>query len=395
MQKEFDLIIYGATGFTGRLAAQYLLRKNIGSHLRIAIAGRDLQKLKEVQQSCEIKPALIVADSTHPASINEIVQKTHVILSLAGPFALYGEPVIAACAKFGVHYLDITGETPFIRNMIKRYQSEAQNTGARLIPFSGFDSVPADLCVYLALDAAQRQHVNLDQLSFYYRIKGGFNGGTLATALNMAEHHANELFDENSLIPDSTWPKDNISYFKPSYESYLQRWSAPFFMEPINRAVVRRSAWLRTQLCKERNIFHYEERLVMGKRFGFLQASLAIGMLATFGLLSRSSIGRKLIRRLGPKPGEGPSEEIRRQGYFRGTLICRSESIAKLAVHVEREGDPGNEITIALAAESACLAVENAFSSNAKGFLTPSTAFGDQLVKQLEKVGFRFKIEFL
>lgn len=193
MQTKFDLIIYGATGFTGQLAAQYMMRRGIADHLRIAIAGRNLQKLEALQKSCEIKPAILIADSTQVTSIVQMVQQTKVILSLAGPFALYGEPVIAACAKFGVDYLDITGETPFIRSMIKRYQKQALETGARLIPFSGFDSIPADLSVYLGLAAARDRNIELDEMCFYYQIKGGFNGGTLASALNMAEHPSKQL----------------------------------------------------------------------------------------------------------------------------------------------------------------------------------------------------------
>ncbi len=395
MQTEFDLVVYGATGFTGRLAAQYLCRSSLSGQLKVAIAGRNRQKLEEVAQSCEIKPSLVIADSTQSASIEEMVQKAKVVLSFAGPFALHGEPVVAACAKYGRDYLDITGETPFIRSMIDRYQTQAEETGARLIPFSGFDSIPADLSVYLGLAAARSRGLQLDDLSLYYQIKGGLNGGTLASALNIAEHSSGrDLFDPNSLIPDPNWPRGPRPNLKPRFEPVLDRWTAPFFMGPINKAVVRRSSWLRAQQGKPDHPFQYEERMVMGKRLGPLQAGLTTGVLAGFGLLTGNPAGRSLLKRFGPKPGEGPSAETRRNGFFRGQLVCRSQGLCKLIVRMEREGDPGNDITVALAAESARLAAENAFLPGLKGFLTPTLAFGDQLTKRLEQAGFRFKTDF-
>lgn len=396
MQTEFDLVIYGATGFTGRLASQYLTRAGNGEGLRVAIAGRNQQKLEVVQQSCNKKPQIVLADSSRPETIDAMVQKTKVVLSFAGPFAIHGEPVIAACAKWGRDYLDITGETPFIRNMIERYQSEAEKTGARLIPFSGFDSIPADLTVYMGLAAARSRGLILDDLSLYYQIRGGLNGGTLASALNIAEHSSGrELFDPNSLILDPNWPRGPKPDLKPRYEPVLHRWTAPFFMAPVNKAVVRRSSWLRAQHGKADHPFQYEERMVVGKNLGVLQAGLATGVLAGFGLLTGNPIGRGLLRRLGPKPGEGPSDEARKNGFFRSQLVCRSQGVCKLIVRMEREGDPGNEITITLASESAKLAAENAFQPNAKGFITPTVAFGDQLTKRLEQAGFRFRTEFV
>lgn len=396
MQTAFDLVIYGATGFTGRLASQYLTRAGSNDELRIAIAGRSQEKLTAVQASCNKKPQIILADSSDPATIEAMVQQTKVVLSFAGPFALHGEVVIAACAKYGRDYLDITGETPFIRSMIERYQKEALANGSRMIPFSGFDSVPADLTVYLGLAAARSRGLQLDDISFYYQMRGGLNGGTLASALNLAESSSGrELFDPNALIPDPAWPRGPRPDLKPRYEPVLHRWTAPFVMGPVNKAVVRRSSWLRAQQGKADHPFQYEERMVMGRNLGPLQAGLATGVLAGFGLLTGNSAGRSLLRRFGPKPGEGPSEESRKNGFFRGQLVCRSQGLCKLIVRMEREGDPGNEITIALASESARLAAENAFLPNTKGFVTPTTAFGDQLTKRLENAGFRFRTEFV
>jgi len=391
---NFDLVIYGATGFTGRLATQYLMNSEKCNGLRIAIAGRDAKKLEALSQTCTNKPSILIADSSRPESIEAMVKQTKVVLNFAGPFSLYGEPVIAACAKWGVDYLDITGETPFINDMIRLYQDQAIASGARLIPFSGFDSIPADLTVYLALNAAHEHHLQLDELSLYYQIKGGLNGGTLASALHMAENSdKNRLQNASNLTPDWSWPHFSPPTYKPQYESLSSRWTVPFFMDAINKTVVRRSAWLRTQQNQDSKFFQYQERMVMSKRFGYWKAWLAIGFLAGFGFLSSNAVGRNLLKRLGPKPGEGPSIEERQQGFFRGRLVCCYQNVCKLIVSMERQGDPGNEITTVLACESALLAIENAFVTSLTGFLTPSIAFGDNLITRLEKNGFQFKIE--
>ena len=396
MHKKFDLIIYGATGFTGRLATQYLMRKGLGDTLRVAIAGRHSEKLKNLQESCEVKPEIIIADSNQNSSIAAMVEQTKVIVNFAGPFALYGEPVIAACAKYGVDYLDITGETLFISDMIKRYQQQAVKTGARLIPFSGFDSIPADLLVHQALNVAQQHGWTLDKMHHYYQIKGGFNGGTLATALNSAKQtQVRGLRNPYNLIHDQSWSQTSKQVFQPYFEPVIGRWTAPFFMHPINNAVVQHSAWLRAQLGQTSQPLHYEERVVVGQQLGYLKAGFTTAVLTGFYLLSKCSFGRHMLKRIGPKPGEGPSAESRQNGFFRGRLVGYSKGKGKLIVSMEREGDPGNEITIALAIESARLAVENAFLHDRKGFLTPSVAFGDQLTNRLEKAGFRFKTELI
>src|SRR3990167_6170350 len=159
MQNRYDLVIYGATGFAGSVATKHLMESSNLNGMRVAIAGRNKQKLEDLQKLCKFKPDIIIADSNDPASVESMAQSTKVVLNFAGPFAKYAEPVIAACAKLGTHYLDITGETAFIRTMMDRYQEQAKASGARLIPFCGFDSIPADLTTFLALEAASANNV--------------------------------------------------------------------------------------------------------------------------------------------------------------------------------------------------------------------------------------------
>lgn len=400
MQNRYDLVIYGATGFTGSVATKHLMETNDLNGLRIAIAGRDQQKLQELQQSCKIKPDIIIADSTNQASVDAMVQSTKSILNFAGPFAKYAEPVISACAKSGTHYLDITGETAFIRTMIDKYQEQAKTSGARIIPFCGFDSIPSDLTSFLALKTASEKNIKLNEMSLYYQIKGGLNGGTLATVLNMAETNSlSDIQNGNILIADESWPIEPQTRSAPRYEANFSRWSSSFFMGPVNKAVVRRSAWLRSHMNdapeKTEANFLYEERLLMPKNYGFTHAYLTTGFLAGFGMLSKTAIGRDLIRKYGPAPGQGPNEEKRLGGFFSVQLIGRSANQDKVKISMEREGDPGNEITAALAIECARLTAANDFATSEKGFLTPSVAFGTRLFEKLENAGFRFKTEIM
>jgi len=396
MPKNYDLIIYGATGFTGSVATQHLMKSSHFGGMRIAISGRNIDKLKALQQSCEKMPDMVIADSSDPASVDAMVRSTNVLLNFAGPFAWYAEPVISACAEHGTHYLDITGETAFIRDMMDKYQEQAKKSGARLIPFCGFDSVPADLTTFLALETARKNHLHLDELHLYYQIKGGFNGGSLATLFNMAETDSLPgKGGSNILIPDASWPKELATSSAPRYEANLSRWSAAFFMAPINKAVVRRSSWLRSQLKQSDTDFQYDERLLMSQHYGCAQAYLATVISAGFGLLSRTSFGRKILRRWCPQPGEGPSETERLKGFFRVQLVGSVAGQAKVKISMEREGDPGNEITAALAIECTRLAMANQFATKETGFLTPAIAFGMPLRDHLEEAGFRFKTELI
>lgn len=390
MQAEFDVIVYGATGFTGRLAAEYLTRP--GQGLKVAIAGRSADKLNAIAAQCASTPGIVIADSAKQSSIIEMVKRTRVIANFAGPFSLYAEPVIAACAGYGRHYCDITGETPFIKKMIRGYHASAVSTGACLIPFAGFDSVPAELTSFLALEHARAESYSLSEMVHYYQIRTGLNGGTLASAIAMAEQNSGrELFDPNVLIPDSRWPRGRRPSLRPRYEPALGRWSSPFIMGPVNSAVVRRSAYLRG----DKEPFHYEERMLFGDSWkGRLQSEAGTLALGAFGLVTGTPIGRKLAKRFGPQPGEGPDAKQRQSHFYRGRLIARSGEQAKLKVTMEAQGDPGNETTITFASEVARLLAADQQGA-IKGFSTPSVAFAHALIERLREAGMSFRVESL
>lgn len=392
MSAKYDVIVFGATGFTGRLAAIKLSRE---AGLKLAIAGRNRSKLEEVARLCSQRPEILVADARDQESVQAMVREGRVIASFAGPFALYGEPVIAACAELGRAYCDISGESPFIREMIDRYQAQAKASGACLIPMSGFDSVPADLLAYTARSEGERHGWRLNKLTQYYHLSGGFNGGTLESALTLAEQKKTRLLqDSNLLIPDPSWLRGPAPSLMPSYEPLLRKWSAFFLMNFVNRAVVRRSFYLKNPEDPSLGAIDYSERILLGRgRAGQLQAYGVSGMLGLIGALTTQRIGRALLRSIGPAAGEGPSESSRQAGFCRGTLIARDDERARVMIKMKAKGDPGNEFTALSAALTALLLAQG--KAGMTGFSTPSMALGETLIQALEARGVVFSTDYL
>jgi short subunit dehydrogenase-like uncharacterized protein len=388
---SYDVIVFGATGFTGRLAARRLGEE---PHLKLAIAGRNRAKLEEIAASCKHKPAIIVSDAKDKDSVFAMVRQGRVIANFAGPFALYGENVIAACAEYGQSYCDITGESPFIRSMIDRYQVKAVESGACLIPMSGFDSVPGDLLSYLAMNEAERHGWRLSEMKHYYQVGGGFNGGTLETALNMAESKQTAMMqNDNVLIPNSSWANGAKPDLGPSYEPLIKKWSSLFFMNFVNTAVVRRSLFLRFPDKPAIGKISYQERMLVPKGPGGKAKAYAItAALAGVAAMTSNPIGRMVLRKLGPSAGEGPSEKAIREGFYRGTLIGREEGRPRVMIKMKAKGDPGNEFTVLAAATTALLLAEG--KALMTGFVTPSTGLGDALVQALEAKGVSFSTEY-
>lgn len=392
MEKSFDIVVFGATGFTGRLAAQRLSER---TGLRIAIAGRNRGKLEQIAAKCSRRPDILVADADDPNSIRKMVESTAVVANFAGPFVLHAEPVIAACVELGRNYCDISGETPFVREMIDRYDARARQHKATLIPMSGFDSVPADLLTFMALREAEQNSWNIDALTHYYQLHGGFNGGTLASALILAEQHKTHLLnDPNILIPDPAWERGPRFSQMPEQDPVLKRWSAPFLMHAVNAAVVRRSIYLGHPEDKEKGRITYRERQLLSSGWrGRAEAFALTGTLAAFGGLSEISLGRSLLRKIGPAPGEGPSESTRNAGFYRGRLIACEKGEPRLVVRMIAQGDPGNVLTVLFATETARMLVEGPTKSS--GFTTVSRAFANPLIQRLESEGVQFTTQVL
>ena len=399
--RPFDLVLFGATGFTGRLVAEYLAN-HAPPQLRVALAGRNTQRLEAIRAGLPERAKswpLVVADAADSVSLHQLATQTKVVCTTVGPYAKYGLPLVEACAKAGTHYCDLTGETQFMRDTIDRHHETAKASGARIVHTCGFDSIPSDLGVLMlheALGPLQRATYVVEIL------KGGFSGGTIASALNgLDEGKADRarrkmMADPYALSPDRAQePKlsgeRDLTSFR--FDDFVGQWIAPFVMASVNTRVVRRSnALLGYAYGKQ---LRYAE--VTGMKKGPAAAVKAAVFTAGLGAFLGSLLfgpTRKLVEARLPKPGEGPSEQARKSGFLRVRVFGESESGARKTVLIEGKGDPGYQLTSLLLGESAlCLALDEAKLPKLAGVLTPATAMGRVLTERLVAQGMIFKVE--
>jgi short subunit dehydrogenase-like uncharacterized protein len=244
-ETSYDVVLYGASGFVGNQTVRYFA-EHAGDEVRWAIAGRDRRKLESVRAEVGIDVDILVADSQDLTAINAIVSQTRVLLNTAGPFALYGDAIVDACVRYRTHYVDITGETPWVKGLIDRYHVQAATDGTRIIPCCGFDSVPSDLGAYMLVRYLQRElGTNCTQVKAYYQAAGGFNGGTLASGLNIFDSgELQQVGNPFLLNPPESVPTDVDRHrdpTSPQYDIEMGTWVAPFFMGVVNTRIVRRS----------------------------------------------------------------------------------------------------------------------------------------------------------
>lgn len=390
MSSRYDIAVYGATGFTGQLAARAL---TADASLKIVIAGRNSSKLEELRKSCKNSPDIFVAEASDEAKIRELVSLSKVIINFAGPFIHYAENLIKACAELGRHYCDITGETVFLADMFSKYHDQAKQTGATLIPMAGFDSVPADIVGYLAVKAARRSGIKLTRLDHYYSMRGGFNGGTLETTMSFGELGIKDKYlNENVLIPDPLWPKVSSSESGPRYEERVKAWTAPFFMHNTNAALYRRARYLSGDM--DYAGVPYEERMTVARGAGGYLAALAIEKSVKAMLKAIDfTWGRKILRTLGPSPGEGPSEKSQQMGFYKGILVGREGDRDRIVVKLSANGDPGNIITVMFATEIAKTLLQE--KTEVKGFTTATTAFGEVFLERIKSKVVEMRVEVI
>lgn len=402
MEKRYDVVLYGASGFTGKQTVKYF-SEYADQKLKWAIAGRNKEKLEQVKKDLGDSfnhIDIIIADMNNNQSIEDMVASTKVILTTVGPFALYGEPVIKACVKFSTDYVDITGETTFIKKMIEKYHQEAKEKGIKIIPFCGFDSIPSDLGTLFVVDYIKN---NLSQetteVKAFFQASGGVNGGTIASLLNLAESDLKELNDPEILNPaefknpDKNFADDNQSFY---FDKDLNAWTAPFFMSAVNTRVVRRS-----------NALLAEEGKAYGKNFDYLERMYFDEILpvksSVTSLVTKVMTGidkypfiLKSVKNYLPKPGSGPSEKVMENGYFKTWIIAKTEDNSKVKAFIYSKGDPGNKVTVKMLCESAlCLAMQRdqlPGGSQKGGILTPATGLGLVLLESLKKQDIRFEI---
>lgn len=364
MDREFDLVLQGSTGFTGRLAARELAR-HAPSELRWAVAGRNPDKVAALAQELAV-PAL-VADGLDADAVDALTARSRVVISCAGPFARYGSPLVAACVRNRCHYADLTGEIPWIYGLIMEHHEQASADGTTLIPASGFDSVPTDLALQQLTEEMRERELPVAQVRGYYRISGGLNGGTLASALHLYENWPQAM---QAPTARSTQP------FEVGTNGH---WAAPFLMAAVNEWVVRRSS----ELLQEDGLgygraLRYHEYLATRSR----RRALHIGRgLRLMDWMMRRRGGRALLRALGPRPGRGPSPRKMREGFVHLTLHAGDGEVPDHSVEWSMVGDPGNRVTVRCLVQTG-LALA-AGEARRGGVLTPASALGAALRKRV------------
>jgi short subunit dehydrogenase-like uncharacterized protein len=385
--REFDVLLWGATGFTGQLVARHLAENYQPDALCWAIAGRRESKLNELRERLGVTDLpMTLGDARDDGNMAALAARTRVVCSTVGPYARFGSNLVAACAAAGTDYCDLTGEAHWIRRMLDAHHEQAVDTGARIVPTCGFDSIPSDLGVYsLQREMRSRHGAPGSRIKGgVVRLKGRASGGTVASMLNLMEEASKDravrriLVDPYALNPEGRRSgPDGRDRMSPAYDDDFGKWTAPFIMAGINTRIVRRSAALLPDLYGPD--FSYEETMLTGRGAGgALRAAAVSGVTAAaLGVLSIGPIRRLIAPRL-PQPGEGPTPQEQINGNWEMRFLAGS-----LQARVTGNLDPGYGSTSKMLAESAvCLALDPIKAQG--GFHTPASAMGDLLIDRLQ-----------
>jgi short subunit dehydrogenase-like uncharacterized protein len=388
---KFDIVVYGATGFTGQLVAEYLAAhyKN-DAQLKWAMAGRSKDKLAKVRDAigAPADTPLIVADASDPGSIKAMVDQTRSVVTTVGPYLLYGNELIAACAASGTDYFDLCGEVPWMRRMIDAHHTAAEQSGARIVFSCGYDSLPFELGVFTCQEAAKKTFgAPVARVKGRVRaMKGTFSGGTAASGKAIFDAAAKDpslltlVRDPFALTPGFAGPKQPPGN-RPVYDEDLQTWLTPFFMANINtRNVHRSNALLGFPYGQD---FVYDEMQIAGPgEEGEVRAKRI--MAANNNLASGAAV---------PKPGEGPSKEERESGYYDLLFVGVSPDGRQVRTSVKGDLDPGYGSTSRMISECAICLLRDAPDVPA-GIWTPGVAMQHKLIKRLvDHAGLKFQVE--
>ena len=398
--RELDVVLFGATGFVGKLTAEYLARA-APDEARIGLAGRSQEKLEAVRDELGSRAAdwpLVVADAADGAALAKLAERTTAIATTVGPYRRYGMPLVEACAAAGTHYADLTGEPLFMRDTTERWHEPAKSSGARIVHNCGFDSIPSDIGVLTLHEAVGELG---DTTLVVRRMRGGVSGGTLASLKGTVDDVKKDrslakiLGDPYALSPDRDAEPQlgkEADLRGAEHSDELDTWFGPFVMAPVNTRVVRRSNALQDWAYGRR--FRYREVMDFGS--GVVGRAKALGMgggmvSLTVGLALPPS--RFLLDRVLPDPGEGPKEELVRQGFFEIEIHARTAAGERRVCRVEAQGDPGYGATSVMLGESAlCLALDGDRLPDRAGVLTPATAMGSVLADRLRAAGQTFDV---
>lgn len=390
--REFDLIVWGATGYTGRLVVEYLAGRE---GLRWAIGGRDEARLAVVRDELGLDVELVIADAMDAPSLLVLAARTRAVITTVGPYARYGDALVDACVEAGTHCCDLTGEVPWLRSVIDRHHAACVERGLRLVSMCGYDSVPSDLgCLLLQealFEATGSYAPRVDCLAGPSR--GGVSGGTIASAAFMMEqrrdpHVARYLTDSGALTPGHRPPE------RPDPMGIARvagTWAGPWVMAGVNGRVVHRTHQLLGLPWGAD--FVYTERFPTGRGpIGLLGAAGLLFGTASFAVGMVLAPTRALLRRFVlPDPGEGPSEKSRERAFFNHHLVATDDGrvLGRLRMHADM--DPGYVGTAAMLAECALATLDGELDT--AGVLTPGAAFGASLRPALEAAGFHFELQ--
>lgn len=391
--RRFDLIVFGATSFVGEILCRYLVgRHGTDGPLRWAIAGRSRSKLDAVAHSTGAKVEQIVADAADESAMADLVAATKVVVSTVGPYALYGSPLVAAAARAGTDYCDLTGEPQWMQRMIDAHQAEAQQSGARIVHTCGFDSIPSDLGVWFTQQqASERLGEPCTRIAMRVKaMKGGASGGTVASLMNVVEETSRDpglrkvLTNPYALAPAGmrSGPRQaNVAL--PEHDEVSGEWLAPFIMASINTRVVFRSHALLGQPWGAD--FRYDEAMMMGSGIGgALKASVLAGGLGGFMALASVGPVRSLLNQyVLPKPGEGPSPAEQAAGFFDIRMYGATAGGRTITTKITGDRDPGYGSTGKMLGEAAVCLLELDRAEVGGGFWTPSTSMGQALLDRL------------
>src|SRR4051794_18134089 len=400
-ERDFDIIVYGASGFVGALVAAHLA-VHAPAGTRIALAGRSAERLEAVRAELAVDWPVIVAEATSEPDLERLAASTHVVITTVGPYAKYGRALAHACAAAGTDYVDLTGEVLFARASADENDKPARASGARIVHSCGFDSIPSDLGVHVlhAQAAADEAGELTDTTLVVTSMRGGISGGTI----DSMRHQLDVVKDDSKLRrvaaspyslspdraaePDLGRQDDTATLSGPEIHPRLRGTLAPFFMASYNTRVVRRSNALRGWAYGRS--FRYREAMSVG----------ASPLSPLFAQVTRLGLGvlmiglslpptRYVLDRVLPKPGEGPDEKSRESGHFTIDVFGTTTTGARYTARVRAKGDPGYAATAVMLGESALALVHDrdALPPSEGGVLTPATALGDALVARLRAAG--------
>ena len=392
-ERQFEIVLYGASGFTGRLVAEYLAAEH--HDLIWAIAGRNERKLDGLRRELGVPDLpIVIADSGDADQLSAMVRKTRALISTVGPYAKFGTPVIEACAAEGTHYCDLTGEAQWMAQVYERINPIAQASGARLIHCCGFDSIPSDLSVFFL-----QKHFKERFGSYATHVAGrmgkaagGVSGGTVSSLMYVAEQASREpAIRELVMDPYALYPAgvekglDVPDQSGVSWDNHFDSWTGPFVMAPINTKVVRRSHALAG--LPYGPDFRYDESQLCSSRAKAILSAAGLGTLMAGTFFSPT---RALLKKLLPDPGEGPKQTTRDNGFFE-FWAHGNDGIHSLRVKVVGQRDPGYGATSRMLAQAGLCLTQDELNVGG-GIWTPASALGDSLLARLPSVDIHFSV---